>query len=102
MNEICATCGLPKELCVCEVIAKESQHIKVYIERKKFGKFSTIVAGIDPRDIDLKEVAKNLKSELACGGTVKEGKIELQGDHRQKAKKILIKMGFAANTIDMA
>ncbi len=101
MSEICATCGLPKELCVCEVIAKESQHIRVYAEKKKFGKISTMVDGIDSRDIDLKEVAKNLKSELACGGTVKDGKIELQGEHRQKVRSSLIRMGFAANTIDL-
>ena len=101
MSEICATCGLPKELCVCEVIAKESQHIKVYAEKKKFGKISTIVEGIDAKDIDLKEVAKKLKSELACGGTVKDGNIELQGDHRQKVKNGLVRMGFAASTIDL-
>lgn len=101
MTDVCATCGLPKELCVCEVIAKESQHIKVYVEKKKFGKFSTMVDGIDAKDIDIKEVAKKLKSELACGGTWKEGRIELQGDHRQKAKRCLIRMGFAENTIDV-
>ncbi len=101
MSEVCATCGLPKELCVCEVIAKESQRIKVYAEKKKFGKISTIVEGIDARDIDVREVAKKLKSELACGGTFKDGKIELQGDHRQKVKSSLKRMGFAENSIDV-
>ena len=90
MSEICQICGLVKELCVCETIAKESQKILVYVEKKKFNKFYTIVEGIDEKEIDLKDLAKKLKSELACGGTTKGGKIELQGEHKQKAKKILI------------
>jgi len=99
MSEICPVCGLVKELCVCETIAKENQKILVYIERKKFNKNYTIVEGIDAKEIDLKDLAKKLKSELACGGTIKEDKIELQGEHKQKAKKILMKYGFAPGSI---
>ena len=101
MNEICPTCGLVKELCVCETIAKESQKILVYIEKKKFNKYYTIVEGIDGKEIDLKDLAKKLKSELACGGTIKEGKIELQGGHIQKTKKILIAYGFAPSSVEI-
>ncbi|MCP3681141.1 MAG: stress response translation initiation inhibitor YciH [bacterium] len=101
MSEICSTCGLPKDLCVCETIAKESQRIKIFKEKKKFGKMSTIVEGLDGKELDLKEISKKLKNELACGGTVKEGKIELQGAHSTKVKKSLIQMGFAADTIDV-
>lgn len=101
MSEICPICGLVKELCVCETIAKENQKILVYIERKKFNKNYTIVEGIDEKEIDLKDLAKKLKSELACGGTTKEGKIELQGEHKQKTKKILIDHGFAPNSIEV-
>ena len=74
MNEICSKCGLPKQLCVCETIAKESQRIRVYTVLKKFRKVSTIIEGLDSKDIAIKDVAKNLKSEFACGGTVKAGK----------------------------
>ncbi|MBI2652630.1 translation initiation factor [Candidatus Woesearchaeota archaeon] len=101
MSEICQVCGLVKELCVCETIAKENQKILVYIERKKFNKNYTIVEGIDEKEIDLKDLARKLKSELACGGTTKEGKIELQGEHKQKTKKILINHGFAPNSIEV-
>ena len=101
MNEICPTCGLVKELCVCETIAKESQKILVYIERKKFNKNYTIVEGIDAKEIDLKDLAKKLKSELACGGTMKDGKIELQGEHKQKTKKILVEYGFAPSSVEI-
>ena len=101
MSEICSKCGLPIELCFCESIAKESQKIRVYLVNKKFGKNYTIVEGIDTKAIDLKEAAKNLKSKLACGGTMKEGKIELQGEHRQAVRKFLIEMGFAPETIEV-
>ena len=99
MNEVCKMCGLVKELCVCETIAKEIQKILIYIERKKFNKNYTIVEGIDQREIDLKDLAKKLKSELACGGTIKDGKIELQGEHKQRTKKILIEYGFAPSSV---
>ncbi len=101
MGEVCPKCGLMKELCVCETIAKESQIIKVYLERKKFKKFSTIIEGIDEKDIDIKELARKLKSQFACGGTVKDEKIELQGDHKNKVKDILIKMGFPADLVEV-
>ena len=101
MSEICQICGLVKELCVCETIAKESQKILIYIERKKFNKNYTIVEGIDAKEIDLKDLASRLKSALACGGTIKDGKIELQGEHKMKTKKILIDYGFAPSSIEM-
>ncbi len=101
MNTICPKCGLPQELCVCEIIAKEEQRIKVRGAKRKFGKITTMIEGIDEKQIDLKEVAKKLKSRLACGGTVKHNVIELQGDHRSSIKQELIKLGFAEETIDV-
>ena len=44
---------------------------------------------------------KKLKSKLACGGTYKHDEIELQGDHRQRAKEILVKEGFPAEIIEI-
>lgn len=101
MSEICSKCGLPKELCVCETIAKESQKIVVRSIQKKFGKVYTVVQGIDGKEIDLKELMKKLKNQLACGGTVKAGIIELQGQHKQNVRKTLIESGFPAETIDV-
>jgi translation initiation factor 1 len=101
MSDVCSKCGLPKELCVCETIAKESQRIRVYSEKKKFGKLNTVIEGIDPKSINIKDVTKKLKAQLACGGTFKEGRIELQGDHKQKVGVILAKLGFAPETIDI-
>jgi len=105
MNNICQKCGLPKDLCVCESIAKESQKIIIKKEKKKFGKIYTIIEGINAKEIDLKELLKKLKNELSCGGTAKKGRVELQGDHtpasgqKKDARKILIESGFAPETI---
>ncbi len=101
MSEICTRCGLPKELCVCETIAKESQKIIVRLVNKRFNKLSTVVEGIDQKEINLKDLAKKLKSKFACGGTAKKGRIELQGDHKQKVKDMLIEAGFATETIEV-
>ena len=99
MSEICSMCGLPKELCVCETIAKEDQLIEVKVEKRKFGKTYTVITGIDSKDIDIDNVLKKLKNKFACGGTIKEGKIELQGDHKSKARATLVALGFTPETI---
>ncbi len=97
---VCDVCGLPEELCVCEDIAREAQRIKVTTARRKFGKLMTVVEGIDDKDIDLKDLVKRLKTECACGGTYKDKRIELQGDHKRKVKEILGQIGFPPNLVD--
>jgi len=101
MTEICPKCGLPKDLCVCEKIAKEQQKIKVFVEKRRYGKAMTIIQGIDEKDIDIKSLMKFLKSKLACGGTYKNKEIELQGDHRAKIKKLLVQQGFPEDVIEV-
>jgi translation initiation factor 1 len=101
MSDICSKCGLPKELCVCETIAKETLTIKVRLEKKKFNKVYTVIEGIDEKEINMKDLAKKLKSMFACGGTAKDGKVELQGDHLHKVKNVLIQMGFPKETIEV-
>jgi translation initiation factor 1 len=96
---ICPKCGLPEELCVCKDMSKRGQKIKVRIDRRKYGKAVTVVDGFD--NTNLQNVSKDLKQRLACGGTVKGDKIELQGDHRQKILTALIDMGFEENMIDI-
>jgi len=99
MSEVCPNCGLPKELCVCEAIAKESEKIRIFEVKKRYGKVSTLVQGMS-RDVDTKNVLKELKTKLACGGTLKDGVIELQGKHRDKVKAILVKLGFKEDQIE--
>ncbi|MDD5416359.1 MAG: stress response translation initiation inhibitor YciH [Candidatus Aenigmarchaeota archaeon] len=100
MAEVCKICGLPKDLCVCVSIAKGETKIKVYTEKRRFNKKTTVVEGIE-KESNPDKVAKLLKSKLACGGTFKEGRIELQGDHKSKIKKILIENGFDEANIEV-
>ena len=94
MSEICPKCGLPTEICVCEDIAREHQKITIAVDQRRYGKMMTVVDGINPHGLDMNALISNLKSICACGGTIKQGKIELQGDHRTKVKETLEKMGF--------
>lgn len=101
MPEICPTCGLPKEICACEEIVQEQQKIRVFSQQRTFGKQVTIVEGMDEENVDLGDVATNLKKNLACGGTVKEGHIELQGEHKSRVKDLLVNMGFSSDMIEV-
>ncbi len=94
MAEICSVCGLPKELCMCEEIAREQQTVKISTDSRRYGKVVTVVEGFDPSDIDIDDLARKLKTKCAAGGTAKDGKIELQGDHKKKVQKALDEMGF--------
>jgi len=94
MSEICPKCGLPKELCVCGEIAREQQVVEIKIDKRRYGKTMTIIEGINDKATDMKSLVSKLKSICASGGTVKDGRIELQGDHREKVKKYLEELGY--------
>lgn len=94
MADICSVCGLPKELCMCEEIAREQQSVRIFTDSRRYGKIVTVVDGIDATDIDMDDLARKLKNKCAAGGTAKEGKIELQGDHKKKVAQTLEEMGF--------
>ena len=96
--DICPKCGLPMQACVCEDIAKSEQRIRVGTAKRKFGKITTLISGFD-KNLDIKKIAKDLKAELGCGGTIKNREIELQGDHKLKVRDTLQGLGFPPETI---
>ncbi len=99
-SEIDPITGLPKELNVYEVLERETAtRIKIYTKKSKFNKLVTVVEGLSGEE--LKKVAKELKNRLSCGGTDKNGVIELQGDHKEAAKKILLSLGYQESNIDV-
>lgn len=96
--EIDPRLGLPNETGLFEEIAKGEQKITVSAEKRRYGKYITLVSGFD-KDFDVKGTAKMLKEKLACGGTIKNGIVELQGNHLKSVRAILVKMGFPEESI---
>jgi translation initiation factor 1 len=98
MENICPICHLPEDICTCKLRSNETKQIKIDIERKKFKKYVTTIAGFDTEEG--KEIAKYLKKKLACGGTYKDNLVEIQGSQKEKVKELLIKKGFQEDLID--
>jgi translation initiation factor 1 len=98
MNADDISFGLPTEESVFKEIAKGEQKITVTTVARRYGKITTLVSGFD-KNFDIKGTAKRLKEALACGGTVKDGVIELQGNHRKQVRPMLVKLGFPEDSI---
>jgi translation initiation factor 1 len=90
-----AVAGLPPELGIDDDLARSEQRARIHVERRRYGKRVTVVEGLDPRDVDLPMLASGLKRRLGAGGTVGDGRIELQGDHRKRLPDLLREEGVA-------
>ena len=90
---VCEVCGLPKEICVCEELSREQAPLRVRIDTRRYGKAVTVVEGFTD-DSNVDALAKELKRYVAAGGTSKDGRVELQGDHRLKVVGYLRKKGY--------
>lgn len=84
---------IDKELGLDDILAIEGSAVSVRVDNRRYGKSVTILEGFDAA-VDLPHLAKELKQHLGTGGTSKDGAIELQGDHREKAKAHLRKLGY--------
>lgn len=78
-----------------ETIAPAQQRLKVRLETKhRAGKAVTLVEGFKGTEEDAIVLGKELKNACGTGGSVKDGEILVQGDHRDKVVQFLIKKGF--------
>jgi translation initiation factor 1 len=71
----------------------EKAQIVVSREIRRFNKPVTIVQGLENHK-DVLSITKNLKSKIGTGGTFKNGKILLQGNHKDEVAKLLKAFGF--------
>lgn len=97
----CERCGQPESACVCPPTVAgpirtppAAQTARLKVEKRPRGKVVTIVAGLDPLGNDLADLAARLKGRCGSGGTVKDGTIELQGDHIAAAAAALEAIGY--------
>ena len=78
-----------------ETLPKNQQKLRLNMERAgRGGKTVTLVKGFVGTDYDINSLCKLLKQKCGVGGSVKEGEIIIQGDHRQRLIEILKKEGF--------
>ncbi len=76
-------------------LAPAEQLLRVILETKhRAGKTVTIVYGFEGADADLEALGKALKSFCGTGGSVKDGEMIIQGDHRQKVFQYLKQKGY--------
>jgi translation initiation factor 1 len=74
-----------------------SQQQTVYLHREssgRGGKAVSLVKNLVLSENDLKALAKRLKQDCGTGGTIKDGIIEIQGEHREKIAEVLRKLGY--------
>jgi translation initiation factor 1 len=97
-GRMCPTCAKPIAECVCKqkrAVPAGDGVVRVARETKgRKGKGMTVITGIPLDETELKELAKQLKAKCGAGGTVKDGVIEIQGDHREVLLEELRKRGW--------
>ncbi len=95
-GELCGICFKPKTQCVCLPVGTGSDGV-VRVGRSTKGRKGagvTIVTGVPLKGAELKALAKKLKQKCGSGGTLRDGIIEVQGEHQDKIVEILEKRGW--------
>ncbi len=90
---------MTKELCICDELSTGDQTIRIFNDRRKWGKVVTIMSFQGKTEVNLNEILKKAKKKVASGGTIRGNEIELRGEHRFKLKKFLIDQGFSEENI---
>jgi translation initiation factor 1 len=101
VGSLCPNCRRAVRECVCPHGAPGAQRgdgtVRVGREVKgRAGKGVSTVTGLPLAPADLDALATRLKKRCGCGGTVRDGIIEIQGDHRDVIIAELIKLGWRA------
>ncbi len=98
-GRLCPDCARAADDCICKqqknVIGDGIIRVTRQTKGRK-GKGVSIITGLALPENEIKELASKLKNICGCGGTVKDGNIEIQGDQRDKIIEHLNKMGFNA------
>lgn len=93
----CPNCNKPIDQCICKDLQVFEGDGIVRIRREtkgRGGKTVTTITGIPLVENELKELATILKRRCGTGGTLKDGAIEIQGEHVELLMQELVKRGF--------
>lgn len=97
-GKMCPGCNKPAAKCVCrkkQSIPKSDGVVRLMRETKgRKGKGVTSITGVPLDNNELKKLAKSLKQKCGCGGSLKNGVIEIQGEHRDVLEKELGRLGY--------
>jgi translation initiation factor 1 len=97
-GKMCPDCNKPASKCHCrkkQPVLKSDGIVRLMRETKgRKGKGVTLITGIPLDDEALKDLVKSLKQTCGCGGSVKNGVIEIQGDHRDVIENALGGRGY--------
>ncbi|HKH62322.1 MAG TPA: translation initiation factor [Flavitalea sp.] len=86
---------LPNDQSSVDTIPSAQQQLKIKLDTKqRAGKAVTLVQGFVGKDEDLQQLGKSLKNFCGTGGSVKDGEIIIQGDHRDKVLQWLSRNGY--------
>jgi translation initiation factor 1 len=87
--------SLNNEQSPVESLLPPQQKLRIKLDTKqRAGKSVTLVQGYIGKEEDLEQLGKQLKNFCGTGGSVKDGEIIIQGDHREKIVQWLIKNGY--------
>lgn len=97
-GKMCPACGQPAGQCRCrqqQAIPANDGIVRLMRETKgRKGKGVTLISGLPLATDGLKKLAKSLKQKCGSGGSLKNGVIEIQGDHRDVLEKELTGLGY--------
>ncbi|MBC7483479.1 MAG: translation initiation factor Sui1 [Rhizobacter sp.] len=96
-GRMCPACRLALAACICSQKAAPAGDGIVRVSREtkgRAGKGVTLVKGLALDAAALAQTAKQLKAACGSGGTVKDGVVEVQGDHCEKVIEVLKKQGW--------
>jgi translation initiation factor 1 len=96
-GRLCPQCGSAPCLCKQQAAAKPQGDGQVRVAREKGGrggKTVTVVRGLPLTLAELEALSKQLKAQCGSGGTVKDGVIEVQGDHIERVMAALQGKGY--------
>lgn len=98
-GRMCPACRQPMDACSCKAASARPMgdgNVRVSRETKgRAGKGVTLVKGLPLDAAALAALGKQLRSACGSGGTVKDGTLEIQGDHVERVMELLKAQGFS-------